>query len=48
MGSYQPSLSGLSYSFIVTRQFLPGYSQSRVPALSPMAYSKIAAPTNRS
>jgi hypothetical protein len=34
MGSYQPSLPGLCCSRVFTRQFLPGYFQPRLAALS--------------
>jgi hypothetical protein len=36
MTPHQPSLPGLAFIPVVTRQFLPGYSHSRLSALVPL------------
>jgi hypothetical protein len=40
--SYQPSLPGLSFLFLLTRQFLPGYFHSPLPGLDRGSRQNIA------
>src|SRR5215469_7827202 len=47
MGSDQPSLPGLCGSRVFTRQFLPGYFQPRLAALSAKAWKDMCPPIVR-